>query len=423
MEIKAIESKSKIDAEVKIPGSKSYTNRALICVTLAEGESVLENVSFCEDTEAMKKGLMELGTDIDCEDDKFFVEGSPENLHPADDDIYVGAAGTTMRFLTGFCTLIPGSHKLVGTERMHQRPIEDLVDALKQLIDGEISTESTNREGKGCPPVKIVTRGLKGGDVRIRVDSSSQYLSSLLMVSPYAREDVLVIPIGQFVEKPYIDMTLETMGDFQVKVEENGKYLIRINQRYRPTIYHIESDASNASYFMAAAAITGGKISVGEFRKYSRQGDLGFIDILENMGCAVRRKFPYIEIHGTGELQGIDIDMGAMPDAVPTLAVLAAVAKGKTTIRGIRNLKIKETDRLNALEQELNKANIKTYFTEDGLTIYGGNPSAAEIETYNDHRMAMSFSVLGLRVPGIKIKNPSCVSKSFPTFYELLDRL
>ena len=425
MTIKEIIPKSTVNAKIQIPGSKSYTNRALICASLAEGDSILKNTISCDDTQAMQKALVKLGAEIDYKDEKFFIKGHyPENLHAANKEIYVGAAGTTMRFLTGLCTLIKGSHKLTGTKRMHQRPIGDLIDALNQIINGKVESESVNKNRKKCPPVNILTRGLKGGNVDVRVDSSSQFLSSVLMASPHADKDVIITPVGEFVEKPYIDMTLEVMKAFNVIIkEEKGKYLVKAGQKYKPTTYFIESDASNATYFMAAAAITGGKVSVGGFRENSKQGDIGFIKILEKMGCSVKKNREHIEVEGPHKLNGINVNLGIMPDTVQTLAVLAAVAKGKTIIRGIHNLRIKETDRIYALEQELAKLGIKTDSTEDSLTIHGGTPISGEIETYNDHRMAMSFSVLGLRIQGIKIKNPECVSKSFPNFYELFEKL
>ncbi|MBW2978409.1 3-phosphoshikimate 1-carboxyvinyltransferase [Candidatus Woesearchaeota archaeon] len=411
--------------KIKIPGSKSFTNRALICASLAEGDSIIENAILCDDTLAMAKGLAKLGVNIEHLKEKFLVKGHyPENLHPVDREIYVGAAGTTMRFLTGFCSLIKGPHRLTGTQRMYQRPIDDLVNALNQIIDGDIIAESINKDIRRCPPVKIDTKGLKGGNVNIRVDLGSQYLSSLLMVSPYANKDVLITCIGEFIEKPYVDMTIATMNSFGVNVEKReDAYLVRVGQKYKPTTYLIESDASNATYFMAAAAITGRKLSIGEFKKDSKQGDLGFVNILEQMGCTVNWNGAYIEVEGPNELNGIDVDLGTMPDTVQTLAVLAAVANGKTTITGIPNLRIKETDRIHALEKELSKVGIQTKSTKDSLTIYGGNPKPAEIETYDDHRMAMSFSVLRLRIPEIIIKNPECVSKSFPNFYKLFNRL
>jgi len=428
MTVKEIEPKSRINAVIKLfPGSKSYTNRALICAYLANGVSVLENAALCDDTRAMVSGLRRLGADIQISGNCIYVTGidfDSFKQRPLSEEIYVGSAGTTMRFLTGLCSLIKGHHRLTGTPRMYERPIDDLVDILNQVIDGEVVAESTNKDGRKCPPIEINSNGLIGGNVKVRVDTSSQFLSSLLMASPYAWENITIRP-EKLVEKSYVDMTVKTMGNFGVEVEEkNGIYLVRVGQKYKPITYFVESDASNATYFMAAAAITEGKISIGRFRKDSKQGDLGFINILEQMGCTANWNGEYIEIQGPDQLNGIEeIDLGAMPDTVQTLAVLAAVAKGKTTIRGTRNLKYKETDRISALEKELDKVGIQTQSTEDSLTVYGSNPKPAVIETYDDHRMVMAFSVLGLKVPGIRIINPECVSKSSPNFYKLFDKL
>ncbi|MEE9525604.1 MAG: 3-phosphoshikimate 1-carboxyvinyltransferase [Candidatus Woesearchaeota archaeon] len=407
--------------KIKIPGSKSYTNRALVCAALAEGESIIENPSVCDDTIAMVDALSQLGADIQY-DGNFIVNGG--RLHPSKDDIDVGAAGTTMRFLTGLCSIIQGEHRIYGTSRMHERPLEDLTNALSLITKGSINLESVNKDGKRCPPITIYTNGLTGGETFIKVDSSSQHLTSLSMAGPYADKDMIIHTIGEPVEEPYTNMTIETMGEFGVSVEKEGrKYIIKAGQRYQPINYDVESDASGGITVMAVPAITGGELSVGEFREDSKQGDLEFTKILEMMGCNVKRDGSYIDVKGPYKLKAVDVDMKDMPDVVPTLAVLAAAADGKTTINNIGNLRMKECDRIEALEQELTKTGIRVESTEDSLTIYGGNPHGAEIDVHDDHRIAMNFYILGLIVPGIKINDMDCVKKSFPNYYELVDGL
>jgi len=437
MEIKNIHPIERAHGIFSIPGSKSYTNRALLCAALADGNIHISDYSHSEDSELMFKaikGLVVQGKDWrdflvyeghgwSDEEKRSIQSRGLQHLIPSG-SIYTGAAGTVMSFMAALCSCIKGEHLLSGTDSLNHRPLEDLVDALNPIIDGDIRLFGRNKEGKLCPPVKIDAKGLIGGETSIRVDSSSQYLSALLMVAPYAKDDVIIRTEGQMVEAPYVDMTLEVMKHFGVDVEKTGcGFHVQAGQRYRPTAYTVESDASGATYFMAAAAITGGETYVGSFDHNSKQGDLRFTELLKKMGCKVDYHMGYYKIQGPEKLKAIETDMTDMPDTVQTLAILAATAEGVTDITGIKNLRIKETDRISALEQELNKVGIETESTEGSLKVYGGNPKGAEIRTYDDHRMAMSFSVLGLKVPGISIQNPDCVKKSFPGFYDLFDRL
>lgn len=419
-EIKTIEH---LDVEIEIPGSKSYSNRALVIAALAKGKSRLENILFSEDTDVMIKALKSFGAKIEGKGN--IIELTPAKKMSFDGRVFVAGAGTTTRFLTALCCLGIGKVELYGIERMHQRPIEDLVEALKPLIEGNVNAKTVNAEGKKCPPVEINSKALKGGKISLRGDTSSQYLSAILMVAPYAQKDIEIEIIGELTSKSYVDITIDIMASFGVAVEnhEYKKFIVKAGQQYRGRDYHIESDASTASYFLAAAAIAGGTVKVKNVNPNSVQGDIHFIDVLENMGCQVEKGTNFLEVTGPKKLKALKVDMNKMPDTVQTLAVLAAVAEGKTVITNIGNLRVKETDRINAVETELNKVGIKAESTEDSLTIQGGQPHGALINTYNDHRMAMSFAVLGLKVPGIKIENPECVSKSFPNFFEKLEEL
>ncbi len=423
MQAKEIKPLDNIDTGIKIPGSKSYSNRALVVAALAKGETTLENLLDCEDTQVMIEALKKMG--IQVEKQKKAIVINPIEKLRYDGEIFVAGAGTTTRFLTALCVLGVGKIKLHGIERMHQRPIEDLVEALKPIIDGNIEAETVNAQGKKCPPVLIDSKALKGGKTSLKGNTSSQYLSALLMVSPRAESNVEIEILGELTSKPYVDITLDVMKQFGVEVDNQDykKFVVKTGQNYQGRSYRVESDASSMSYFLAAAAITGGKIKIDGANSKSVQGDIHFIDVLEMMGCKIEKGEDFLEIQGPEKLKAIEVDLNNMPDTAQTLAVLAAVADGTTKITGIATLKVKETDRIKALETELGKVGIKAEAGTDSLIIHGGQPSGTTIATYNDHRMAMSFSVLGLKVSGIKIENPECVSKSFPNFFEKLEGL
>jgi 3-phosphoshikimate 1-carboxyvinyltransferase len=270
----------------------------------------------------------------------------------------------------------------------------------------------------------VESEGLKGGTARIKGEESSQFLSALLMVAPYAEKDVTIEVMGSLASKPYLDITLDMISAFGVEIpsQESGSFLVKAGQPYLPKAYRIEGDASNASYFFSAAAVCKGRVKVNNLNPNTHQGDIRFLDILEGVGCRVNRGSDGIEVLG-GELRGTEIDMNELPDLVPTLAVTAAFARGKTLIQNIRHLRFKESDRIHALAKELSKMGIRVHEREDGLEIEGGKPHGAEIDTYDDHRMAMSFAIAGLAVPGMRIKGERCVNKSFPGFWETLQKL
>jgi 3-phosphoshikimate 1-carboxyvinyltransferase len=407
------------NAVVTIPGSKSYTHRALVVSALADGESVLCNTLRSEDTGYTTQGLEKFGVRISSEENTFYVLGVGGRLKTGEETVDVGNSGTSMRFLTAVAALRNGSTLLDGNGRMRMRPMADLLEGLGSL---GVKARSVNMDG--CPPVTMDSHGLRGGTAIVRGEASSQFLSALLLVAPYASEDVRIKVAGNLSSKPYVDITLEVMSAFGVEVRNEGyhSFIVRRGQRYLPREYVVEGDASNASYFFSAAAITGGKIRVENFKPDSVQGDTGFLTLLEKMGCEMVRGDHWAEIQGK-KLHGIEIDMNAMPDLVPTLAVTAAFAEGKTVIQNIAHLRLKESDRIKTLAEELSKMGIRAEEGKDWLTIEGGKAHGANIETYNDHRLAMSFAVAGLVVPGVKIKGEECVSKSFPGFWETFQKL
>jgi 3-phosphoshikimate 1-carboxyvinyltransferase len=410
---------SHCDGVVTIPGSKSYTHRALILSLLADGESVLINALRCEDTEHTVQALIKFGVPVFWESDCVRVLGRGGKFKATDDRIDVGNSGASMRFLTALAALKKGTTLLDGSERMRKRPIGELLNGL-----GELGVKAYSQKGDNYPPVIVESQGLQGGTVRIKGEESSQFLSSLLMVAPYALRDVHIEVTGPLASKPYVDITRDVMSAFGVEIQSPKyfSFFVKAGQRYLPQKYRIEGDASNASYFFSAAAVCRGRVKIKNLNPVTIQGDIGFLKILERMGCSVIRGSDWVEVLG-GELHGIEIDMNEMPDLVPTLAVTAAFAQGKTVIRNIGHLRFKESDRIHALALELSKMGIRVREREDGLEIEGGKPHGAEIETYNDHRMAMSFAIAGLAVPGVKIKGERCVDKSFPGFWEVLQEL
>ena len=407
------------DGGVTIPGSKSYTHRALILSSLADGGSRLIHALRCEDTERTAQALLKFGVEIFWEGDDVRVLGTGGKYKASEDRIDVGNSGTSMRFLTALAALRKGITLLDGNERMRKRPIGQLLKGLREL-----GVHAYSQKGNDCPPVVVESEGLKGGTARIKGEESSQFLSGLLMVAPYAQKDVNIEVTGSLASRPYIDITLDVMSAFGVKVPSQGysSFLVKAGQPYLPKAYRIEGDASNASYFFSAAAVCRGRVTVNNLNPTTFQGDIQFLDILERMECRVNRGSDWIEVLG-GELRGTEIDMNEMPDLVPTLAVTAAFARGKTVIQNIRHLRFKESDRIHALAKELSKMGIRVDEREDGLEIEGGKPRGAEIETYDDHRMAMSFAIAGLAVPGMRIKGERCVDKSFPGFWETLQKL
>jgi 3-phosphoshikimate 1-carboxyvinyltransferase len=412
-------------ATVRVPGSKSITNRALILAALshpAKG-SELRGVLQSEDTEVLIDALRMLDIRVRTAwpDDVVHVRRAVfGRVIPAEAaDLFVANSGTSMRFLTALVSLGQGRYRIDGVTRMRERPIEDLLAALRQL-----GVRASSEQRDGYPPVVIEANGLNGGRVQIKGDVSSQFLSALLMAAPLARGEITIEVDGPMVSAPYIAMTVAMMGQFGVEVETDGKSYFRVPTRpwYDARSWDIEPDASAASYFFGAAAITRGDVTVAGFGSSSLQGDLRFVDVLEEMGCPVARGQQGYTVTG-GPLRGIDVDMNQMSDCAMTLAAVACFAKGPTTIRNIAHVRHKETDRLQALATELRKIGPRVEESADGLTIIPGALHGAAIDTYNDHRMAMSMALIGLTIPGIVIRNPACVAKTYPRFFEDLERL
>ncbi|MGH7170087.1 MAG: 3-phosphoshikimate 1-carboxyvinyltransferase [Gemmataceae bacterium] len=410
-------------ATVRVPGSKSITNRALVLAALA-GDSFpgdLRGVLRSEDTEVMIEALRTLGFAVETDWRKNFVRvyrGEGAYIPASEANLFVANSGTSMRFLTALVSLGHGRYRLDGVPRMRERPIGDLLSAL-----GQLGVRAWSEFGNGCPPVVVETEGLSGGKACIRGDVSSQFLSGLLMVAPFARTDVILEVEGSLVSEPYVAMTIAMMKRWGTEVEVKARsFHIRATHQYRLCDYNIEPDASAASYFFAAAAITGGGVCVAGLDRDGLQGDVRFIEALERMGCRPVPSAIGLDLEG-GPLHGIDVDMNDISDTVMTLAAVACFAEGPTTIRNVAHIRHKETDRLTALATELRRVGAEVEEFADGLTITPRPLHGAEIETYNDHRMAMSMALIGLRVPGIVIKNPSCVAKTYPHFFTDLERL
>lgn len=409
------------DARLIMPGSKSYTQRALIAASLAEGVSVLEGALLSEDTLHLIDALRCVGADILIRDDKIVVRGTGGCISGSGRVIQLGSNGTAMRFLIGLVSLGSGTYILTGDQRLCERPVGQLLEALKALGVAARSLNDT-----GCPPVEIKADGLRGGHVRLQDIESSQFVSSLLLCAPYGRQDAVIELSGAVPSLPYIDMTLEVMRSFEVKVEHTGsnRYAVKIGQKYQAKQYVVEGDASSASYFFLIVALCGGRVRIENISPRTLQGDIRILDIMERLGCIVSRGDDWVKMSGEPLLPGLfTFDLKDIPDMVPTLAILAAVRPGRTVIENVSHLRLKESDRLAAITTELRKTGVKVEDTKDGLIIEGGKPHGAEIETYDDHRIAMSFAVLGLTVPGMKIRNPGCVGKSFPEFWSVLEKL
>ncbi len=402
------------------PGSKSITNRALLIAALADGTSRLHGALFSDDTERMCDSLRQLGVAVAAEPEahRFRVDGTAGVFKAKEATLFTGNAGTAARFLVAAACLGDGTYVVDGTERMRQRPIADLVEALRQL-GVELDAPS------GCPPVRIAAKGLPGGITRVRGGRSSQYLSALLMVAPYAQGDVEIVVEDELVAKPYIDMTLGVMEQFGVAVERDGYRCFRVAGRrsYRAIAdYGIEPDASSAHYFLAAAAITGGRIRVDGIGTASLQGDARFVDVLERMGARVERDTHALTVIGD-RLDGIDVDMGDISDTALTLAVIGAFASGPVRIRNVSHLRIQESERIAVVTTELRKLGGDVTEHDDGWEVRPSQLHGGEVDTYDDHRIAMAFALLGLRVPGIVIRDPGCVRKTFPNYFAELDRL
>jgi 3-phosphoshikimate 1-carboxyvinyltransferase len=406
-----------LEGAMAIPGSKSLTNRALVCAALAPGKSILVNPSDSEDTELMQNALDQMGVLARKTGRGLEVEGGGGRLSVPRLPIPVGNAGTTLRFLLSLAALAPGRVVFEGAPRMAERPIEDLIAAL-----GDLGVLVEFRPGI---PTYVVHGGiLRGGTARVHADKSSQFLSSLLLCAPYAASDVLVMVEGSLASAPYVAMTAAVMRHFGVPVDmKDREYHIRSGQRYTSAEFEVEADASGASYAFGAAAVAGGVVTASHVRRDSLQGDIGFVGLLEAMGCVSSRTAGGLTLSRTGPLKGIAVDMNRMPDVVPTLAAIALFADSPTHIRNVAQLRHKESDRLSVLAAELRKFGAAITEYDDGLGIVPSSLHGATIDPHGDHRMAMACALVGLRVPGVVISDPGCVRKSFPQFWGQLASL
>ncbi len=431
-----------VRGSIRPPGSKSLTNRALVCAAMARDASVLRGALRSEDTEVMIDSLAKCGVAIEVLDGGRELRVDGRHRAPSGEpvrELFIANSGTTIRFLTAALSAAGGTYRLHGVPRMHQRPIADLVAALQPVQRGRITTES----GGGCPPVEIDSQGWSDSPIRVGGSVSSQYLSGLMMAAPIALSQrsgepetprsVAIEVVGELVSRPYVDMTAAVMRSFGAGVtiedslppESEVSTRVRITgDGYRGTDYAIEPDASAASYFWAAAAITGGRVTVEGLQPDALQGDVGFCRVLEQMGCSFEADRGGMTVSG-GPLHGIDVDMNAVSDTVQTLAVVALFAAGPTRVRGVAHNRFKETDRIGDLACELRKLGAGVDEHQDGLTIHppaeGLRP--ATLETYQDHRMAMSLSLAGLASEGVTVLNPACTSKTYPEFFADLERL
>ncbi len=411
---------SPIYAKVRVPGSKSLTNRALIMAALARGMSFLEGASIAEDSAILVCALRSLGVFIEEKEGILQIQGNGGDFPFFEGVLDVGDAGTAMRFLTALCSTVPGTTIIKGSPRMHERPIRGLVDALRSL-----GARITYLDKEGLAPIKIEGGYLRGGRVLVDASLSSQFISSLLMIAPILPFDTEIIAVEGTPSLSYIGITTSMMQSFGAALETISPrhYLVKGGGGYKSSFYSIEPDASAASYFFGFAALTQSRIRVDKLSQKSLQGDSRFVDILEKMGSKVIKTDEYIEVEGTSTLCGVTVDMIDMPDTAQTLSVIAAFAKGTTHIQGLKTLEFKETRRLTALYSELSRMDIHCCISDETIKIEGGLPKGAYIKTYNDHRMAMSFALAGALIKGVSVEAPLVVRKSFPGFWDQLTAL
>ena len=410
-----------ISGEVRIPGSKSLTNRVLLLAALASGKTRVLGALKSEDTDLMRAALRQLGIGIESDGEALVVhgEGGPLGSNGARETLYLGLAGTAYRPLTAALTLGCGEYVLEGSARMRERPIAPLVEALTSL-----GASLSYLESEGHPPVKVEGSGLAGGQAVMPGELSSQFLTSLLIAAPLANNPVDISVPGEQVSKPYIDMTLRLMADFGVKVARDGyrQYRVQPSGYESPGDYEIEADASSASYFLAAGAIAGARLRISNQPANSVQGDAAFADSLRAMGARIETD-ELGTLVSRSPLHGVDLDLNHMPDAAMTLAVTALFATGTSRIRGISTWRIKETDRLEAMRSELSKLGAKVKATDDSIEVTPPEQlRPARIATYGDHRMAMCFSLASFGTD-IEIENPQVVEKTFPDYFDVFGRL
>jgi len=401
------------DTVVQVPGSKSITNRALVCAALAHGTSVLEGALWADDTEAMVGCLRSLGVDVDADisSGRITVRGCGGDLPAERARLDVRLSGTTSRFIAPVASIGHGRYEIDGGEPMRRRPMGPLIDALRSL---GVAVEEAGQPGH--LPLVLRANGVDGGRIALAGDVSSQFLSGVLLAAPCFAKGVEIELTTDLVSAPYVELTRSVMRAFGVEAHD----LVAAPGRYQASHFVVEPDASTASYFFAAAVVCESRVRIDGLGTQSGQGDLAFIDVLAAMGASVERDATSIAVTGTGTIEGTTVDLRDFSDMVPTLAVVASFARRPTTITGVGFIRGKESDRIDAVVTELRRCGIDAVAADDGMTIHPGRAHGAVIETYDDHRIAMAFSVLGLRVPGVEIADPGCVAKTFPGFFDAL---
>jgi 3-phosphoshikimate 1-carboxyvinyltransferase len=408
------------DATIRVPGSKSVTNRALIIAALADGFSTIVNPLFSDDSFWLMDALVRLGVDVhaDGERGEVCVSGQSGEIYASGVDLFVGNAGTVARFLPPFLALGRGPFTVDGVPRMRERPVADLVDGMRQL---GAEVEYAGEDGRF--PLMIKGGGIPGGKARVSASKSSQFISGLLMAAPYAQAPVTLHPVGRK-EWPYVGITVALMRAFGVEVDEaaNGRFTVA-PALYSSREYEVEPDASGASYFMAAAAVTGGRVRIPGLGASSPQGDLRFAGVLRDMGCRVEIASDFVEVQGPDHLRGVEVDMNAFSDTMITLSAIAPFAEGPTTIKNVGHTRLQESDRLSAVATELTRLGVKTQTTSSFIRIIPDKIRPGVVRTYGDHRMAMAFAITGLVASGIRIRDPGCVTKTFPGYFGALESL
>ncbi len=399
-------------ALVDIPGSKSITARALFLAAAADGVTTLRRPLRSDDTEGFAEGLERLGYRIGRTPDAWRIDGRPEGPGVAEADVYCRDGATTARFLPTLAAAGHGTFRFDASPQMRRRPLLPLTRALRDL-----GVDLRHEEAEGHHPLTVAAAGVEGGHVVLDAGQSSQYLTALLLLGPLTRTG-LRITVTDLVSVPYVEITVAMMRAFGVEVVREGDTYVVPPGGYRATTYAIEPDASTASYFFAAAALTGGEVTVPGLGRGALQGDLGFVEVLRRMGARVETGADGTTVAGTGELHGLTVNMRDISDTMPTLAALAPFASGPVRIEDVANTRVKECDRLDACAENLRRLGIDVATGPDWIEIRPGTPRGTDIKTYGDHRIVMSFAVTGLRAPGISFDDPGCVRKTFPGFHE-----
>ncbi|MBN2279671.1 MAG: 3-phosphoshikimate 1-carboxyvinyltransferase [Candidatus Marinimicrobia bacterium] len=403
---------------LEVPGSKYIANRVLMLAALADGVSTISNVPENNDINHAIEALTNFGIDIIKTGDQLKIRGSNGKINPVSKVINVGESGTLMRFITAVSALSTQKVTITGSRRITERPVEHLIDALAQVgVKGESPT--------GCPPVSIEGGEISGGEIRVKGNISSQFISGLLLVAPFAKGDLKIVITSELVSVKYVDMTINAMKDFGVNVQRDGyrEFFIPAGQKYQAQNYSIPGDWSSASYFLAAAALLEDEITLVNMNLNSAQGEAKFYEVLKKMGCDIITGKNSLTLKSEKKLRGVDVDMGNMPDVAQTLAAIAPFAQGKTTIRNIEHLRYKECDRIDETAHELRKIGVKIFTTKDSLIIEPSTVSGGQVETHNDHRMAMSLALCGLKAENLVINNPEVSAKSFPNYWQKLQEI